>query len=386
MSRACLLWSATYDGVSPPPQGVEEEDQEEGERREKRERDGESESRRRAQTPPSTPSSLCSDSVARYDDRRPGRSGSAAEEELEWDDMAVDEEENAPQQAAAPAACLQTPPPRHIQAMRRSAALLVSGGAYSEETDFLSDLASTCDLVSTRDLLLSGGDEAALAAASTADHAAPQGSGCRGDGSSGQSTPTRKTVLEAISSIMSSRRREARTEERRRGQEGVREETRRGDEGKREEEDNLHSRMNGHADAADTRETHAQSQHTRQHYTHTQRTANSHAECETCDTSVILTNGVDSLTTARDDDSFLSQYRTLMMSLGAEPEDDDMADGMAVFRRRVQALLEKQEEEGLEQEVDFDGWEQAEERGGEDGEESRRERKAGVPFTGWLLL
>ncbi|CAL8241312.1 unnamed protein product [Merluccius merluccius] len=90
-------------------------------------------------------------------------------------------------------------------------------------------------------------------------------------------------------------------------------------------------------------------------------------------------------------DSFLSAYRELMLWLGrdldAEPNDD--TDDLITFRRRVQALRKKQEEEGLE-EVDFNSWkeekeEEEKEEEEEEEERSRGSRKQNISFTGPLL-
>ncbi|CAL8378450.1 unnamed protein product [Boreogadus saida] len=85
-------------------------------------------------------------------------------------------------------------------------------------------------------------------------------------------------------------------------------------------------------------------------------------------------------------DSFLSAYHELMLWLGRDPNadpdndhDDDPSD-LVTFRRRVQALRQKQEEEGLEEEVDFNSWK-------EDEDEQRRSgsREQGISFTGPFL-
>ncbi|TKS93251.1 Protein FAM160A1 [Collichthys lucidus] len=51
---------------------------------------------------------------------------------------------------------------------------------------------------------------------------------------------------------------------------------------------------------------------------------------------------------ATNTDDFLSRYRKLMLSLGVQPDCDDIADDIGTFRKRVQALrrtLEEEEEE-----------------------------------------
>lgn len=89
-------------------------------------------------------------------------------------------------------------------------------------------------------------------------------------------------------------------------------------------------------------------------------------------------------------DDFLSRYRKLMLSLGVEPDCDDIADDISTFRKRVQALRQtlEEEEEELGGEFVFSSlWDDSEEEDEEEGEEmmsscKESSRGHGVPFTG----
>lgn len=94
---------------------------------------------------------------------------------------------------------------------------------------------------------------------------------------------------------------------------------------------------------------------------------------------------------------FLSQYYELMLSLGVEPDCDDITDDISTFRKRVRALRQKlEEEDGLDKEFVFNSWWDDREGEGdeevmeeeEEEEEERRSsskkgsRRHGVPCTG----
>ncbi|XP_051258067.1 FHF complex subunit HOOK interacting protein 1A-like isoform X2 [Dicentrarchus labrax] len=99
-------------------------------------------------------------------------------------------------------------------------------------------------------------------------------------------------------------------------------------------------------------------------------------------------------------DDFLSRYHKLMLSLGVEPDCDDITDDISTFRKRVRELRQKleEEEEGLDEELVYSSlWDDREEEGEEEvmeeeeeegeGEERRSgskkgSRRHGVPFTG----
>lgn len=121
---------------------------------------------------------------------------------------------------------------------------------------------------------------------------------------------------------------------------------------------------------------------------------NGHYESEPCDLPVspsppdINTNNND----------FLSQYRELMLSLGVEPDCEDITDDTDTFSKRVQVLRQKLKEDEEELCTDFifssladdaeeEGEDEVEEEEEEEEEESRSNtkkgsRRHGVPFTG----
>lgn len=112
--RACHVWSAPYDGVTPPP---------------------EDRSRPRVTSQP-----------------LPGAASSSVVE-LEWDDSydagstrAQREEEEEETRAAA---SVSNEPPQHIQELRKTATLLVNG-SYVEESEFQNDV-MVYDLVAQKD-------------------------------------------------------------------------------------------------------------------------------------------------------------------------------------------------------------------------------------------
>lgn len=130
---------------------------------------------------------------------------------------------------------------------------------------------------------------------------------------------------------------------------------------------------------------------------------NGHSEFESHDPSVCATDAkFPSLPGSKvpHNDDFLSRYYELMLSLGVEPDYDDISDDITSFRKRVRALRQKleEEEEGLNEELAFSSlWDYREEEGEEEvmeeeeeeeeGEERRDSskngsRKHGVPFTG----
>uniref|UniRef100_A0A3B5AYW3 Protein FAM160A1-like n=1 Tax=Stegastes partitus TaxID=144197 RepID=A0A3B5AYW3_9TELE len=94
----------------------------------------------------------------------------------------------------------------------------------------------------------------------------------------------------------------------------------------------------------------------------------------------------------------LSQYHELMLSLGVEPDCDDITDDISTFRKRVRALRQKlvEDEEELSAEFGFtsslEDAEEEEEMEEEEEEEEEEERmksgsrKHGVPFTDVLSL
>uniref|UniRef100_A0A3Q0SZ41 Family with sequence similarity 160 member A1b n=1 Tax=Amphilophus citrinellus TaxID=61819 RepID=A0A3Q0SZ41_AMPCI len=120
---------------------------------------------------------------------------------------------------------------------------------------------------------------------------------------------------------------------------------------------------------------------------------NGHYESEPCDLPV-SPSPPDKNT---NNNNFLSQYRELMLSLGVEPDCEDITDDTDTFSKRVQVLRQKLEEDEEELCTDFifsslgdDAEEEGEvevEEEEEEEEESRSNmkkgsRRHGVPFTG----
>uniref|UniRef100_A0A3B5LPM2 FHF complex subunit HOOK-interacting protein C-terminal domain-containing protein n=1 Tax=Xiphophorus couchianus TaxID=32473 RepID=A0A3B5LPM2_9TELE len=97
----------------------------------------------------------------------------------------------------------------------------------------------------------------------------------------------------------------------------------------------------------------------------------------------------------RKSNDFLSQYYELMLSLGVEPDGDDITDDVGTFRRRVRALRQKlaEEEEQLVSEFGFSSsWDEAEQEGEveameeeEEEEEEKSGNMRGGPFISVLL-
>ncbi|KAI3376061.1 hypothetical protein L3Q82_016593, partial [Scortum barcoo] len=348
--------------------------------------------------------------------------------------------------------CSSTPappplPPRHIQEMRRTATKLVHG-SYVEESEFQDDVL-VYDLVSQKDT-----KSAILERIMAANRRA------RGSISNGQRvstaattttittilTTTGRTVMETVNSIMSTRRRsedggkEERRwsqdygkEVRRRSEDCEKDMWRRKEEGEAEikridEQGEPNGRLfftNGfntknhiidECDDSDenskpfknngsdftTTNNHIHTHHNTQHPTPslvTNALPNGHSEIESHDPLVSAADTKSpsppaNKTTSNDD--FLSRYQELMLSLGVEPDCDDITDNIGTFRKRVRALRQKLEEEveGLDTDIVFSSlWDDREEEGEEEameeeeeeeeGEEKRKgNRRHGVPFTG----
>ncbi|XP_039996254.1 protein FAM160A1-like [Xiphias gladius] len=271
--RACLLWSAPYDGINPPPEeyrsdtpGDNIEDEEEIVQRVK------SDSiYSLVITPPPlalspTPSSLDTVSTG----NQAGRASSALE--LEWDDIFADDDPsssvliNEGLANGSMTVGTSTPappplPPRHIQEMRRSAIKLVRG-SYVEESEFQDDIL-VYDLVAQKDT------KAAILERIMAANRRACGSISNGPRVSTAVTTTTitaiitttgRTVMETVNSIMSTRRRseDGGKEERRRSEDYGKELRRRSEDcgketvrGKEEEEDEknriyVQGEMKGH--------------------------------------------------------------------------------------------------------------------------------------------
>lgn len=448
--RACRHWSAPYDGVNPLPEqyrsdtpGNNIEDEEELIQRAK----SDSISSLAISPPPMafSPTPSSSDTVSTGN--QTGRASSALE--LEWDDIFADEDQSLSGALNKPptngsvievdkGACTPAPPPlppRHIQEMRRTATKLVHG-SYVEESEFQDDVL-VYDLVAQKDA-----KTAILERIMAANRQARKGVS---NSHRASTATTGRTVMETVNSIMSTRRRSEDVEKeerrwcedygkevRRRSEDCGKETWRRKLEGedeiKRTEEGDPRGRQfitNGfkaknhvidecedidedgntlNREARDLAMTvnhiHTQNQqHTHHNTQHLQSCSvtgalpNGHSESEPHDHLITPSLPVRKVTT---NDGFLSRYRELMLSLGEEPDCDDITDDISTFRKRVRALRRKLEEveEGLGEDFflrdiqENDGEEEAmdedeEEAGGEERSCIKEgNRKHGVPFTG----
>ncbi|KAL6118325.1 fhip1a [Pungitius sinensis] len=412
--RASRQWSCRYDGFDPPPRDYRSGSCLRGDDLED-ELNGDSIYSLLVAPPPSalspTPSSLDSVSAG----SQAGRAGSGLE--LEWDDIFADDD---PPLLSADAAgsgvavesdgCVSAP--RHIQEMRRTATKLVRG-SYVEESEFQDDVL-VYDLFAQRET-----KAAILERIMAANRRA------RGSFSNGQRAPTPagKTVIETVNSIMSTRRRseDGGREDRRRSEDCAKDAGRRKEDGEEEmkrtdapggrpslansfDAKNLtisedYEDYEEHKDSEDNEDNETFRPNLRDFggsVTQTRHSAPLHSQH-----NGLYEAGDRSVTPARapsppgngvaNSDDFLSRYQELMLSLGAEPDCDDVTNDIGAFRRRVRALRQKLEEEesffcsswgdGKEEE------EEAMEVVEEEGEESRRScregsRRPGVPFTG----
>ncbi|XP_017296514.1 protein FAM160A1 isoform X2 [Kryptolebias marmoratus] len=447
--RACRFWSALYDGTNPPPQenrsdtpGDDIEDEEELIERLKS--DSICSLVVLPPLPVLSPTPSSSDTISTSN--QAGRVSSAME--LEWDDIFGDEDLsssavcNVPNGRVETDRCAFSPappplPPQYIQEMRRTATKLVHG-SYVEESEFQDDV-MVYDLVAQTDT---------KAAIFERMKAASQQS-CESI-SKGQQVSTAvstmlaatgRTVMETVNSIMSSRRRseDGGKEERRKSEDYK--EARRKSEGSgkelgrtREEEEEEISKTAEHivTNGCDVKnhiidkrddideETKSFKQDYNQnevtacisfnHTTHQQQihpntslipcleinsVPNGHFETESQEIYVPSTNTQPkNLPNKINNDTFVSQYCELMLSLGVEPDCDDITDDTGTFRRRVRALILKlQKEEELITDFSFSSsWDDVEEEGEEEAmEEEEEEEKNGskrgggrqeVPFTG----
>ncbi|XP_068164642.1 FHF complex subunit HOOK-interacting protein 1A-like [Antennarius striatus] len=376
--RACQFWSAPYDGVNPSPKGYRSntpghnlEDEEELVPQSKRE------SMCSLLVAPSSvalsPDLSSSDTVTMGN--QTGRASSALE--LEWDDFFADDDPSLSGMIDKALANVSmgteldrrtsTPaPPWHIQEMRRTATRMVHG-SYIEEAEFQDDV-MVYNLVAQEDT------KAAMLERVTAANRQ------RGfDMSSGQLVKTGRTVMEAINDIIFTSRRT---------QDGGKEE--RGwseDEemwGKEEDEDEKKMTDECEDTVVDVK-MFKQKSTMRDRPPETQlpnglSDAVSHDPLQSPNNIVTI------------NDDFLSRYSELMLSLGVEPDCDDIIDDISTFRKRVRVLRKKMEqEEGLGEETFFscssndrDEEEEEEEEEVEvmEEEEKVQRKRGGVPFTG----
>ncbi|KAM9335760.1 FHF complex subunit HOOK-interacting protein 1A-like [Symphorus nematophorus] len=346
-------------------------------------------------------------------------------------------------------------PPRHIQEMRRTATKLVHG-SYIEESEFEDDVL-VYDLVAQKDT------KAAILERIMAANRRARGSISNGQRVSTAAmtttvstvlTTTGRTVMETVNSIMSTRRRsEDGGKEERRWSEDYGKELRRRSEDcgkemwkrKEDREDEIKrtdvqgeprgrqfltngfNRKNhiinecddteedanqltqncklhdltatiNHIHAPHQQHTHHNTQHPTPHLV-TNALPNGHSQCQPHDATDAKSPSLPGNNVTNNDD-FLSRYHELMLSLGVEPDCDDITDDISTFRRRVRALRQKLEEEGegLGENCVFSStWDDREEEGEEEAmeeeedaeeEEERRSsskkgsRRHGVPCTG----
>ncbi|TDG99517.1 hypothetical protein EPR50_G00194490 [Perca flavescens] len=442
--RACRFWSSPYDGIDPPPQ----------ENRSDTPRDDiedEEEIVRRVESdsicslvitpPPSVLSPTPSSSDTVSTGNQAGRAGSALE--LEWDDIFADDDPSLSafiNTAVANAGvamegerCTATPlPPRHIQEMQRTATKLVHG-SYVEESEFEDDVL-VYDLVAQRET------KAAILERIMAANRRARGSISNSQRMSTAATTTTltsmltttgRTVMETVNSIMSTRRmsedggKEERVKEVRRSSE---------DFGRRKEEDEIKridaqgerqfftngfnaknyiidecddsdedgDLFNQNCNLSDFTNTANHTLH--EHNTHPTQCLvtlpNGHSESEPSLSHPSVADAkapnLPGNKVANNDD-FLSRYHELMLSLGVEPDCDDITNDISTFRRRVRALrqrLEEEEEfafssswEDGEDEEEEEAMDEVEEEEEEEGEERTSSSKKGsrrhaVPFTG----
>ncbi|KAM4564679.1 LOW QUALITY PROTEIN: FHF complex subunit HOOK-interacting protein 1A-like [Fundulus diaphanus] len=440
--RACRFWSAAYDGFDPPPQeyrsdtpGDDIEDEEAFMQRLK----SDSICSVVVLRPPSALSPTPSSSETVSTSNQAGRASSAME--LEWDDIFAEEELASPSAIFNPPnGCVEsdrcrlsplppTPlPPRHIQEMRLTATRLVRG-AYVEESEFQDD-AIVYDLVAQKDTKTAMFERMKAANGPARKNLSKtQRVPSAPTNMSAMLSLTGKTVIETVNSIMSTRRRseDGGKEERSKSEEcdGP---ARRKSEGfesgaKGDEDGEPHVISNGfdvknhvisECDDSD-QETEGCEQNSHQNgilaysYNHTAREEQIHpktgltAYLETNnmtndhlqpESHRLLTTNTHGLRPPDDQkNDFLSQYYELMLSLGAEPDGDDITDDIGTFRRRVRALRQRLAEEEAQLMSDFgfgSSWEEAEQRGEESMDEEEEEeeeeeegsKRRGVPFTG----
>ncbi|KAM8898174.1 FHF complex subunit HOOK-interacting protein 1A-like isoform 2-T3 [Spinachia spinachia] len=378
--RASRQWSRAYDGFDLPGDDLEDELA--------RQFNDDSIYSLLVAPPPSalSPTPSTSDSVSAGN--QAGRAGSALE--LEWDDIFADDD---PPLLSADASlvnvsvesdgCASTP--RHIQEMRRTATKLVRG-SYVEESEFQDDVL-VYDLVAQRET------KAAILERIIAANRRASGSF-----SNGQRVPAGKTVMETVNSIMLTRRRsEGCAKEAERRKEGGEEEMKRTDaRGGRSSLTNGFDAKNltVNGDNVDDGTFRPNLRDLEASVTQTRDPEASHLQrnglCEPGDPSVTPARAPSPPgNKAADSDDFLSRYQELMLSLGAEPDCDNVTNDIGAFRRRIRAVRQKLEEEEsfFNSSWDDGGEEDAMEEVEEDGDEWRRNcregsRRHGVPFTG----
>lgn len=376
--------------------------------------------------------------------------------ELEWDDIFADDDSslsvvtNTELTNGGVTVGMSTPapphlPPRHIQEMRRTATKLVHG-SYVEESEFQDDVL-VYDLIAQKD------SKAAILERIVAANRLTHGN-ITNDRMSTTTpttlTTTGRTVMETVSNIMSTRRRseDLGKEERRRSEDCEKEARRRSEDcgratgSRKEEEEDEKNRteLKGRQffisgfnannciidECEDDEELFKQNcnlsdlaavsnhmyptqkhvNHNAQHPTQclvTNALPNGHSEFETHDPMKSITNAESPNlphNKVTNNNDFLSQYHQLMLSLGVDPECDNLTEDINTFRKRVRVLRQKLEadEEELstefvftsmwdDGEVDGEGEmvmeeEEEEELGEERSSSTKGSRNHGVPCTG----
>ncbi|XP_060922496.1 FHF complex subunit HOOK-interacting protein 1A-like [Limanda limanda] len=430
--RACRLWSAPYDGINPScddnrsdTPGGDVDEEEEFVQRVK----SDSICSLVTTPPPSALSPTPSSSDTVSTGNQTGRAGSALE--LEWDDIFEDDDLSSSVMMnsgfANGAVTLGPPPPlppQHIQEMRLSAIKLVHG-SYVEESEFQDDVL-VYDLVAQKDTkaaMLERIMAANRLARGSTSHCRLAPTAVTTSTITTMLTQTGRTVMETVNSIMSTRRSE----------DGEREECRRETGRRREEEEedekirpesqgetrgrkvftngfNVKNHIINECDDADEegqslKRSCNQSDLTTNTTVNHEHTTQQQLLRHNNQNTTTLPNGHDGsephytttspgLPDNKVKNGFLSQYHDLMLSLGVEPDCDDMAEDIGTFRRRVRALRQKlvEEEEGLFQDSGISSsWDDGEVEGDEEeeameeveeGEETKGSRRNGVPFTG----
>ncbi|KAK2899670.1 FHF complex subunit HOOK-interacting protein 1A-like [Channa argus] len=430
--RACQLWSASYDGIDPPPEeyrpstpGDDLEDEEEIGQRIK----SDSICSLVITPPPSvlSPTPSLSDTISTGN--QTARASSAME--LEWDDIFAEDDPslsvvaNTMQRNGGVNVGLSTPtppslPPEHIQEMRRTATKLVHG-SYVEESEFQDDV-QVYDLVAQKDskaVIL----ERIMSANRRSRHIPNDRLSTATIAT--MLTTTGRMVMETVNSIMSTRRTsvDGGKVDRKRSEDYGKEVRRSGEEQEELKQQlffiksfNANSHIINKCDDADEEQnckltdfaaiinhTYVTQQHHLQDNTHltpcleTKPLPNGHSQLELHDPSAPVTNTesprLHDSKVAKNND-FLSQYHDFMLSLGVDP-DCDFTDDIITFRKRVGALRQKLHEDEKElvyycmwddgevdgeEEVEIE--EEEEELGDERTSSKKGSRTHGVPFTG----
>ncbi|XP_053715753.1 FHF complex subunit HOOK interacting protein 1A-like [Synchiropus splendidus] len=381
--RACCHWSAPYDGSDPRPEEYRPETPGDDfygmELRDKR----------NSICSSTTPSSLDALSVG----PQGGRTSSALE--LEWDDLFPEDDPFSSGHLNQTLAnwnmrmtnTVAPVPPQHIQEMRRTATKLVHG-SYVEECEFQDDV-RVYDLVAQKDsksALL----ERIMAANRRARAYTPHGQ--RVSAAMAATTITAAlTTMEKVNGMVATRSEDSGNE--------VRQHFRRiedEEDGRHKSENlsvmsqliytngfNIKSDIMEDLDVFNEEETTSVTLNCRDFVAVDQMNSINQKHKN----KPRLQNGQ----VEEDDNSFLTQYYKLMLSLGVEPDVDEAIFDMDTFRNRVQELRHRLEEEsGQSSDLVVSTWwvedkeEEVlgEERRTEDAGESGSRQKHGVPFTG----